>query len=122
MKINEILYKIIISTFLIIMCASSICFAANGLPSLGEEYRPQPDFGTTPKSVISKILGALQVVGIILIVISIALIGFNTIIASASEKAAAQEKYVGILVAALLMTGGSVLAKLIISVAESFGT
>ena len=48
-----------------------------------------------------------------------ALIGFGTILGSANEKAQGQEKYVGLVIAALLITGGSVLAKLIINIAES---
>lgn len=120
MKINKILYKIIITTFLIIMCTSCICMATgNGLPNLNDEgYKPVANLDGTPKTIVSKILGALQAIGGILIVISIALIGFNTIMASANDKAVAQEKYIGLLVAALVITFGSTLARAIASVAE----
>lgn len=121
MKINEMLYKIVISTFLIIMCTSCICYATGG--SIGEIntglYKPQFTVGDGTKNIFSTILGVLQLIGIIAIVIAIALIGFNTIMGSASQKAVGQEKIVGLLIAAGVLTGGSALAKMIMSIAES---
>jgi len=122
MKIKEMLCKIAITTFIFIICATSLCVATSGLPNLEGNYRPSVDLGGSASTIIARILGALQAVGIILIVVSIALIGFNSIMSSANEKAVAQEKYVGLFVAALIIIGGSTLAKLIASVAESIGT
>ena len=137
MKLNEIVCKIIILMFLIIICASNICIAApeiNYDPDLSGGQPQQnpttqgdieidysshrPVLGSGATGLISKILGALIVVGIIAIVISIALIGFSTILGSASEKALAQEKFGGIFIAAILLTGIFGIAKLLISVAE----
>ena len=64
-------------------------------------------------------LGVLTGVGIILIVVSIALLGYNTILGSASEKAFSQEKLVGLVIAAAVLTCGSVIAKMIASIAYS---
>ena len=75
--------------------------------------------GGKAEEIIESILGALTVIGIIGIVISFALIGFSSILGSASEKAQGQEKYVGIVIAAVIITGGSIIARLIISVAEN---
>lgn len=128
MKINGMLYRIILLLLAIIVssaCMSTLYVeASDGLPSFGEEYRPQIDVssgssGTSATSIISKILGVLSVIGVALIVVSIGLIGFNTILGSASEKAASQGKYVGLLIAAALLTGGTAIAKMIISVAET---
>ena len=88
------------------------------LPTLGEGYRPTVTSGTKAIDIISRILGVMNVLGIISIVVAITLIGFGTILGSANEKAVTQEKYVGILIAALLLTGGSALARMIMSVAE----
>lgn len=132
----KILYKIILILALIIMCTSSICYAeqelpdihdgggkgiitGDGLPDLDGNYKPTVQMGDSSKNIVSTILGILTVLGIVVGVVGIALIGFNTILGSASEKAAGQEKYVGIVIAALLITGGSVIAKFIINFAEN---
>ena len=143
MKINKILYKIIILTFLVIMCTASISHAAKelnddlggggatsstestettgggstGLPNL-EEYTPQVTMGSSSKSIISTILSVMTVLGVVTVVIGFALIGFNSIMGSASEKAAGQEKYVGLVIAAVVLIAGSSIAKMIISIAE----
>ena len=89
------------------------------MPTLGD-YAPTLNLSTGGKAmtVVSTILGYLQVLGAISVVIGLALIGFNSILGSAEEKAEGQEKYVGIVVAALLIGGGSTIAKFLISFAE----
>lgn len=148
MKIMKILYQIILITILIVMCSSCVCFAetdrrfheafldddgggtqpgsvtgdeSTGLPDINSNYKPRVDFGSTgtSKSIIEKILGVLVALGGIVGVISIALIGFNTILGSASEKAANQEKYIGVLIGAALITSGSIIAQMIVKFAES---
>ena len=89
------------------------------LPDLDGSYKPTISAGDTTLGIISKLLGALQVVGVIAIVISIAIMGFGSILGSAGEKAAGQEKMVGIVIAAVLITGGSIIARLLISFAEN---
>lgn len=141
MKINKILYKIILTLMLLIICSTSICYARHDpgggrgeptddsssessssmLPSLDDdEYRPQIQLqeGESTLTIIETVLGFLIVIGICAVVIAIALIGFNSMLGSASEKALNQEKFVGIFIAACLITGGSIIAKFIISVAE----
>lgn len=90
-----------------------------GLPNLDSSYKPTISTGDTTLGIISKLLGVLQVLGVIAIVVSIAIMGFGSILGSAGEKAAGQEKMVGIVVAAALITGGSIIAKLLISFAEN---
>ena len=119
MRINKIIFKIFLLVITILMCCSCYSFASGtGLPSLSD-FEPQISMGSQSKSIISGILGALTVIGIIAIVLSIAIIGFNTILGSASEKAAGQEKYGGLVIAAVLITSGSIIARLIISLAEN---
>lgn len=137
MKIIKILYQIILITILIVMCSSCICFAAKkenlpplpedatvtgdesiGLPDLNNGYKPTTDLGGTGEEIVGKILGVAIAIGGIAGVISIALIGFNTILGSASEKAANQEKYIGVLVGAILITSGSIIARIIMSFAD----
>lgn len=81
-------------------------------------YKPTISNNSRANSMISKIFGALQVVGGIAIVISIAMIGFNNILGSADEKAQGKGKAVGILFGAIMIAGVSTIAKLILSVVE----
>lgn len=81
-------------------------------------YKPTITNNSRANSMISKIFGALQVVGGIAIVISIAMIGFNSILGSADEKAQGKGKAVGILFGAIMIIGVSTIAKLILSVVE----
>lgn len=81
-------------------------------------YKPTITNNSRANAMISKIFGALQVVGGIAIVISIAMIGFNSILGSADEKAQGKGKAVGILFGAIMIIGVSTIAKLILSVVE----
>lgn len=139
MRTLQIIYKIVIILTLILMCISSTCYArveltdtelgggggGNGDPSKGLPsttdlgYKPIPNLGTDSKGMINIILGALTVVGIVVVVIGIGLIGLNILTGSASEKAVNQEKIVGIVIAALLIAGSSVIARIIINFAEN---
>lgn len=83
-------------------------------------FKPTPDNSSTVTTKVSTILSWLIVIGVIVAVIIIAIIGFSFIMGSSSEKAVAKEKFIGILVGAVLITFGSAIAKIIISVAESF--
>jgi len=89
------------------------------LPDLGDSYKPTVSTGTTTLGIISKLLGVLQVLGVVATVVAIAIMGFGLILGSASEKAAGQEKMVGIVIAAALITCCSIIAKLFISFAEN---
>lgn len=93
-----------------------------GSGSAGEintgSYKPTISNNSRANSMISKIFGALQVVGGIAIVISIAMIGLNNILGSADEKAQGKGKAVGILFGAIMIACVSTIAKLILSVVE----
>lgn len=89
-----------------------------GLPELGSGYKPTVSLGTAQEKV-EIILGALTVIGVIIVVIAIALIGFNTILGSASEKADYQVKIIGILIGGIMMVSGSTIAQVIIKFAEN---
>lgn len=119
MKKNKILYTIIMVSISIIMCTACVVSATTGLPNLDDSgYAPQITSGKAT-TIISNILGVLTVVGIIAIVVAIALIAFESILGSASEKAESKGKYVGLVIAAGVITGGSIIARMIISVAET---
>ena len=92
-----------------------------GLPTLDNSYKPEVTIttGGSVMKIVVTILSTLTVVGVVVIVVSIALIGFNSILGSANGKAQGQEKYIGLFIAALVITGASILAKMIITVAES---
>lgn len=119
-KVSKIFVKIAFILVVIIISSSYVCYAnSNGLPTLGEGYRPTISVGGKTETIISNLLGALTVIGLITIVIAIAMIGFGYIMGSASEKAEMQSKFVGILIAAAIITGGSIIARIIISTAET---
>lgn len=147
MKKIKILYKIIIIAMLIVMFNTCICYAETqistdmeqkeyttniriatitgdtekGLPNINTNYKPKVDLGTTgtTKNVIETILGALTVISVITVLLAIALIGFNIITGTASEKAVNQEKLIGILIAAAVLTGGTSLIRIIMGFAEN---
>ena len=77
----------------------------------------QPSVPNSPKAndILGTILGWLQVIGIFIGVISIAIIGFNLIIGSAGEKAEMQSKMIGVFIGAVLVTTGVTIAKFIIN-------
>ena len=92
-------------------------------PSVNSKGNPtnldifQPSVPNSPKAndILGTILGWLQVIGIFIGVISIAIIGFNLIIGSAGEKAEMQSKMVGVFIGAVLVTTGVTIAKFIIN-------
>ena len=120
MKINSIVYKIILVIMLIFISTSSVCFASSYLPNLNDDgYKPVAEDSGNATTIISKIMGALTIVGIILLIIAIAIIGYNTIIGSASDKAFEKEKMIGLAIGAAILIGCSSLAQMLISAAET---
>lgn len=132
MKINKILLKIIILLIVALICNSCICYAATeggdsssggsssiGLPNL-DDYKPTAQSSGIIITATNKILGAIMILGVILITVFIAITGFETILGSSEEKAVAKEKFGGYLIAAIILTCGAAIAKIIIQVAESF--
>lgn len=121
MKLNNKIINIILMATLIVICNSCICYADN-LPTL-DNYEPpyQSLGGGAVNEVINHVLGAVIAIGAILITIFIAITGFGMILGSAEEKAVAKEKMSGYLIAAVILTGGATIAKVIISIAEGFG-
>ena len=85
------------------------------LPTL-DSFQPSIGLGGA-SSIIGKIVGILMIVGTVLIVVAIALIGFLTILGSASEKAEYKQKLVGVIFAGIFMVGSSSIAKLLIATA-----
>lgn len=131
MKIKQLLLKFFLILIFFILCSSCISYASEDipiegdadqmLPTLGEGYRPTVTSATKAKDIISKILGFMRVLGIVVMVVAVAAIGFCTIMGSANDKAVSQEKFVGIFIASLMLIGGSSLAIMIMSAAEKLG-
>ena len=130
MKINKTLCKIILSLILILICSSSLCYAeepAEVSQKLGvgisvEGFKPNISIDENNDSpainIIIKILDLMRILGIIAFVVAVALIGFNMVLGSASQKAEGQGKLVGLVIASVVLFGGSSIAKLIIEIAE----
>ena len=88
-----------------------------GLPDLGL-FEPTVSAGGAT-IIIGKILGILRIIGAIMTVVAIAVIGFNTILGSASEKAEYQQKLVGVIFAGIFLVASTSIAKMIMSVATA---
>ena len=140
MEIRQILYKVILITMMIIICTSGLCYAKPAPPNLPEDeptdeptadssefdidtslFDPTSSLTGAGKAneIISGLLGVFTVLGAITTVVSIAIIGFNTILGSANEKAEHNQKLVGVIVGAIVLMCGSIIAKALIGVAET---
>ena len=150
MNKSKKIFKIILIAILILVLNSCICYAdaevqdpidggpadvvestedssststgggSVGLPSLSGVPKPSVQSGKAT-TMAGNVLGAIIAVGCVLITVFIGLTGFGMILGSAEEKAVAKEKLTGYLVAVIILTGGAAIAKIIISIAESFG-
>lgn len=112
-KNKKVIIGILLTIFFII---------ANTTISLGltyDNFRPGITGAANAIELVEKIISVLLVIGIVATVILLAVVGFTSILGSASEKAAAQEKYMGFVVGAILITSISAVAKFIISIAEN---
>lgn len=83
-----------------------------------KDYQPIPVKSDSFDSKVAAILSILQVIGVITIVIGITIMGFNTILGSAEEKAVEQKKAIGVIVGAIMIFGVTTIAKFIISIVE----
>lgn len=94
--------------------------AGTGLPSL-DIFQPTlaPGEAGGIMQIIGKILGVLRILGAIMTVVSIAIIGFGTILGSASEKAEYQQKLAGVMFAGIFLIASTSIAKMIISIVEN---
>lgn len=121
MKIKKILKKIslIIIMMAICLCNFSMCYAKEILPNK-DSYKPTVQGGGVLTNATNKILGAIIIIGVVLITVFIGITGFETILGSSEEKAVAKEKFGGYLIAAIILTGGATIARIIIAIAGSF--
>lgn len=120
MKINKKMIRVIFIATLIIICNSCTCYAISGkVPSIDSGYKPTAQGGEIINAT-NTILGIIIAIGAILITVFIALTGFGMILGSAEEKAVSKEKFAGYLIAAIILTSGATIAKIIINIAETF--
>ena len=128
---KKLLKVTIISIFIIITIFSlqQKSYADNDEASVGDsgvgssilntkDYEPSFEKSDSFNSKVATLLSILQVVGVIAIVIGIAIMGFNTIMGSAEEKAVEQKKAIGLIVGAVMIFGVTTIAKFIISTIE----
>ena len=83
-----------------------------------KDYEPFLEKSDSFNSKVATLLSILQVVGVIAIVVGISIMGFNTIMGSAEEKAVEQKKAIGLIVGAVMIFGVTTIAKFIISTIE----
>ena len=126
------LLKVIIISISIIITIFSLqqkSYADNDEASVGDsgvgssilntkDYEPSFEKSDSFNSKVATLLSILQVVGVIAIVIGIAIMGFNTIMGSAEEKAVEEKKAIGLIVGAVMIFGVTTIAKFIISIVE----
>ena len=125
LKVIIISISIIITIFLL----QQKSYADNDEASVGDsgvgssilntkDYEPSFEKSDSFNSKVATLLSILQVVGVIAIVIGIAIMGFNTIMGSAEEKAVEEKKAIGLIVGAVMIFGVTTIAKFIISIVE----
>lgn len=123
----KIILQIMVMITLFVMIFNNNVYASSGsstgLPALDDGYRPTVsitgDGSSRFEKIIIKLLNFLTVLGICVIVVATAVVGFDSMLGSANQKAIAKEKYIGLIIAALILVVGSVLARVVINVAES---
>ena len=76
-------------------------------------YRPTGETSDNVSKIVNSVLGIITTVGVVLSVIIIAIIGFNYVIGSASEKAISKEQLGTFLIGAVLLFAGSIIVKVI---------
>lgn len=122
----KIILKIMVFITLFFMIFNNYVYASSGsstgLPTLGDDYRPTVsitgDGSSRFEQIIIKLLNFLTVLGICVIVVATAMVGFDSMLGSANQKAVAKEKYIGLIIAAVVLVAGSILAKVVINIAE----
>lgn len=116
--------KILIIMIILIMVAGNNFVSGessgNKLPNTDLFVPPVADLksGGRTQEMISKVLGVLELLSQIAIVVAIAIIGFNSILGSASEKAEWNQKLIGVVIAAVVLVAASKVAQLVINIAE----
>lgn len=118
MKIIKILFIIMILLVTIIIFNTNISYAdVSGLPDLSQ-YKPELNVGDNSITLIAKLLDVMTTIGVIITIVAVALIGFNMITGSAEEKAVSKEKFVGILIAGIIISSSTLIVQAIISIIE----
>lgn len=100
-----------LSTFLVMLyiCFSTVAFATNYIPPVGEPTAPSGEFNTFA----SNIIGVMMWAGYAIAVGMIIFIGIKYLIASADEKASMKGALVKVIIGSLIIAGTVTIANVV---------
>lgn len=127
---KKVLSKIIL-VFIIFITTMNIQYQSNAYTYSGDsgiyiadssinpdDYKPEVQNSSKMNSIVGVILGALQIIGAFAIVLGIAIVGFQTLLGSANDKADGKGKAIGFIIGAIMLFSITTIAKLVISAVE----
>ena len=85
-----------------------------------DRYKTSGESSEETKKIINNILSILIALGVVMAVVIIAIIGFQTVLGSAEEKAVNHEQMMTFVVGAIVLLAGSTIVKILYNVATSW--
>ncbi len=116
-KLNKALITVLCFAIVATMSATVLATTIGGV-----DVSPTKPTDTTYQTVGQKIIGIIQVVGIIISVICLMVLGIKYMMGSAEEKAEYKKTFIPYLVGAILLFAASALANSIYNLATGLGT
>lgn len=120
---KKIIKSICFALIIIFFFNITICYATigGGIGDLNlDDYNPisKANLGTSIVKVINKILGAIQVIGIIIAVVLIGYIGMKSVFGSLSEKSEVKQSVGPFLLGTIFLLAGTTIVRFIVSAVE----
>lgn len=115
-KAIKIMSVIMVIAMLVSIATPIFATSLGGLTSMKPDY--DSNTATGVKSIGSKVLGIVTVIGIVVSVIVIAGLGIKYITGSAEEKAEYKKSFVPLLVGMILLLGASTIAAFLVNTAN----
>lgn len=116
-KFNKALIAILCFAMVITMSAMVLATTDIG----GVSINPTTPTDTTYQTVGNKVIGVIQVVGIIISVVCLMVLGIKYMMGSAEEKAEYKKTFIPYIVGAVVLFAASALAKSIYNLASGLG-
>lgn len=116
-KLNKALITVLCFAIVATMSATVLATTIGGV-----DVSPTKPTDTTYQTVGQKVIGIIQVVGIIISVICLMVLGIKYMMGSAEEKAEYKKTFIPYLVGAILLFAASALANSIYNLATGLGT
>lgn len=119
-KLNKALITVL--CFAIVATMSATVLATGGTDIGGVSINPTAPTDKTYQNVGNKVIGIIQVIGIIISVACLMILGIKYMMGSAEEKAEYKKTFIPYIVGAILLFAASALANSIYKLASGLGT